>query len=68
MVPLQQNKRERERESKSQITGMSVRIPMQVTALCMNPVSLSDSSSGASLTEIMQCRMHVLNSMTFNSF
>jgi hypothetical protein len=28
---------------------MSVRMPMGVTALCSNPVSLFDSSSGASL-------------------
>ncbi len=31
---------------------MSVRMPMGVTALCSNPVSLFDSSSGASLTAI----------------
>jgi len=29
---------------------MFVSIPMQVTALCTNPVSLCDSSSGANLT------------------
>jgi hypothetical protein len=32
------------------ITGISVFIPMHVTALCTNPVSMHDSSSGASLT------------------
>jgi hypothetical protein len=31
-------------------TGMSVSIPMHVTALCTKPVSLCDSSSGANLT------------------
>lgn len=32
------------------LTGISVRIPIGVTALCSYPVSLLDSSSGASLT------------------
>lgn len=34
-----------------QLTGISVTIPKGVTALCSKPVSLFDSSSGASLTE-----------------
>lgn len=34
------------------LTGMSVRIPMGVTALCSNPVNLFDSSSGARRTAV----------------
>ncbi|CAN1333457.1 hypothetical protein LINPERPRIM_LOCUS36050 [Linum perenne] len=33
-----------------QLTGMSVFMPMHVTALCSNPVNWYDVSSGASLT------------------
>lgn len=32
-------------------TGISVFMPIHVTALCSNPVSIRDVSSGASLTK-----------------